>query len=276
MLREVFHANGILSRLYSPNKSYEGENFCFIDTQKFVTKKISGELAIPPPNLRENYATESDELFLSDGSKTYRSLRSIMSDYKITIDENSSVMDWGYATGRVLRHFAQEAKRGEFWGVDQSERYIMWAKDNLSPPFRFLTCTSYPHLPFSDNKFSFIYGMSIFTHIIHLQDLWLMEFNRVLTKGGYAVFSIHDENTDNFFLKTGKPEWIPDDLTLEEILKHDVTVIPGRDYKDTFAFFKDDWIKKEWGRYFKVVEIRPYAEDYQSAVVLMKNSYSKE
>jgi len=216
------------------------------------------------------YAEKSDESFIKTGEKTSLSLRSIMADKNIVFNENSAVMEWGCATGRVLRHFAKEAEECEFWGIDQDEKSIIWAKQNLSPPFKFLTCSSYPHLPFQDSRFSFIFGISVFTHIRHLQDNWLMELNRVLRKGGYAVFTINDENTIKYFIEKGERHWIPPKYSWKDILTHDVVIVPGSVWWQTFTIFKTDWIKKEWGRYFDVVDIRPYAEGYQSAVVLKK------
>jgi SAM-dependent methyltransferase len=113
-------------------------------------------------------------------------------------------MDWGCATGRTLRHFAVEAGANEFWGTDQDEASVTWAKENLSPPFRFVTCTAYPHLPFSDSKFGLIYGLSVFTHLEYLQDLWLMEIHRVLRSGGHAIFTVHDEHTVRFMAERGR------------------------------------------------------------------------
>jgi SAM-dependent methyltransferase len=140
----------------------------------------------------------------------------------------------------------------------------------LSPPFHFVTCTAYPHLPFPDNKFGLIYGLSVFTHLEHFPDLWLMEMQRIIKPGGYAIFTIHDEHTVQFFMEHGRPHWIPAELTLEEIRKHEATIIHGSLWHETYTFFRGDYIRKEWGRYFQVLGIRPYSDGYQSAVVLRK------
>ena len=225
--------------------------------------------------MRMGYGTGSDEEFLKSGLKTNSSIRSIMADNNILLDNNSVVLDWGCATGRVLRHFAKEAESGEFWGMDKDEVSMIWAKANLAPPFNFLTSTAYPHFPFQDNKFSFIYGVSVFTHIEHLVDVWLMEFRRILRIGGYALFTVHDENTAKWLheYQTAPWPWIPPDLDLPEIPKHDVTNITifSGNWGGTHTFFKQEWIRKEWGRYLDIVEIRPFAEGYQSAVLLRKS-----
>jgi len=214
------------------------------------------------------------ETFLSIGKRTADLIRKIVEREKIPWCPKLSVMEWGCATGRVLRHFAEEARHGDFWGVDQAGEHISWCKENLSPPFSFLTCTAYPHLPFEDRRFTLVYGISVFTHLYHLIDAWLVEFRRLLAPGGYAVFTIHDEHTWKFF--TQRPEQCPRWLSRDDLVEGLNSDIMAFLYSDsgswdtTYTFFRTEWIRAEWGRYFEVVSIEPYAEDYQTAVVLRK------
>jgi len=264
----------ILRDLYLPSRDRRGEPFYFLDMDNYVS--ITGndqKLPLAPLEIRMGYG-QTDEEHLESGRTTASSIRSILADHGIELGEDSVVMDWGCAGGRVLRHFAEEAEQTEFWGLDRDEQAIRWAKENLSPPFHFLTVTTYPHLPFPDEKFSLVYGISVFTHIEHLVDLWLMEFNRVLQRGGHAIFTIHDENTAEWLYEHNREAWpwVPPELDLLEVPYHDVTNIniPSGTYAGTYTFFKQDWIRREWGRYFQVVEMRPYAEFYQTAVLLRK------
>jgi ubiquinone/menaquinone biosynthesis C-methylase UbiE len=220
------------------------------------------------------YGFEDDAAYLQSGEKSAAALRSIIKDHGLSLQAKGAVLDWGCATGRVLRWFAREAQEIEFWGVDQEDASIAWAKENLSPPFNFVTGSAYPHLPFPDNKFNFIYGISVFTHLEHFPDLWLMEMRRVMQPGGCAVFTIHDEYTVQYLVKQGRLPWLPADLDLAKINQHEVTIIRGDTWAQTVTFFRSDYIRREWGRYFNVVEIRPYSEGYQSAVVLRKKNES--
>jgi len=241
--------------------------FLFGANQTQIDGYCDQSLPIPPPlELLGNGFK-----YIENGKKTAGMLKTILEERNITLDSTSTVLDWGCGMGRVIRHFIQEAKTCEFWGVDQSEQYISWAKENLSPPFHFVTCTEYPHLPFQDEKFTFLYGISVFTHFYRLYDMWLMELNRVLKKGGLAVFTIHDEHTVQYFREYGRPSgMIPAQIDLSKILQHDFFIILGKTWNQTFTFFKTQWIRKEWGRYFEVVDIKPLAEVYQTAVVLRK------
>jgi len=260
----------ILSNLYTHWGQTSLSSHYFRDPIQLKSPASDAALPVPPTPAFNIYGFESSAAFLQAGEKSASALRSMMRDHKIPLHDEGAVLDWGCASGRVLRWFAQEAQEIEFWGVDQDEAPIAWAKENLSPPFHFVTGTAYPHLPFADNKFNFIYGLSVFTHLEHFPDLWLMEMQRVMQPGGYAVFTIHDEYTVQYLLKHGRLPWLPTDLSLSEINQHEVTIIRGKTWGQTVTFFRDDYIQREWGRYFEVVEIRPYSEGYQSAVVLRK------
>lgn len=260
----------VLSSLYKTWPGHETGSSYFLDLSTLKLPRPENGFPIPPNDLRMGYAVGNDEVYLSCGQESRQSLQSIMDDHGVRIEPGDACMDWGCTTGRVLRWFAGEAEHAEFWGLDQDERSIAWAKQNLSPPFKFCTCTAYPHLPFEDGTFKLIYGLSVFTHLENCVDLWLMEMRRVLKKGGCAVFSIHDESTVRDFMERERPSWIPPHIELSEILEHETTIVSSQDWEWTFTFFRSDYIYREWGRYLDVLEVRPFAEFYQSSVVLRK------
>jgi len=266
-----FGDNRVLASLYTPDAADFESRYYSFSSQSLVTDGHDGLLPIPPSNMRMGYSLNSDSAFLERGENTASMIRSVWDEYGISITKDDAVLDFGCATSRVLRHFAKEAAVSEFWGADQDERSILWNKINLAPPFNFVTTTSYPHLPFEDQKFSFIYGISVFTHMQHLMDMWLMEFNRVLKTGGYALFTIMDENSAQVFKTQGEKVWNFRGADLNEALQYDFVAMKGIRWDETFSIYNSAWIRREWGRYFEVIEIRPRAEDnYQSAVVLKK------
>jgi SAM-dependent methyltransferase len=229
-------------------------------------------LPVPPAHLTQGYARD-ERRFLDRGRRTSETVRRIAAQQGVSLGSGTK-LEWGCATGRVLRHFADEARHADFWGVDVDGAHINWAKRNLSPPFRFVTCTSYPHLPFEDNTFDFVFGISVFTHIVHLIDTWLMEFRRILVPGGRALFTVHDENTWDHFGKDGGETnpWVTNEQ-FSGGLKDDVVVLCDANapsWDTTFTFFRTEWITEEWGKYLDVVAIEPFAEGFQTAVVLRK------
>jgi hypothetical protein len=66
----------------------------------------------------------ADAQFLVGGARHARGIRKIAAREGACLDNGATVMDWSCASGRILRHFADEARAGEFWGVDLNGPYI--------------------------------------------------------------------------------------------------------------------------------------------------------
>lgn len=153
---------------------------------------------LPPPELRHFYGLKDghydDDLYLSSGANDAKIVRRILCQDGVDLSA-APFLDFGCSAGRVLRHFAAEAKQAEFWGVDIHAEAISWAQDHLAPPFHFVTTTTAPHLPFADETFGVVFAGSVFTHLAELADAWFLELRRVLRAGGRLYVTISDEGT---------------------------------------------------------------------------------
>ena len=196
----------------------------------------------------------------------------------------------------MLRFYPRQAGKSELWGVDINARYINWCQNNLSPPMRFVTITTVPHLPFEDNYFDLVYCGSVFTHITDLADAWLLEVRRVLRKGAYAYVTIQDKTSMAILLSQvqrddrGLPEA---DRTADKIdgepgtssegihLIHefDKTVdLSSQDYA-TFSFLSDPqadifydtaYLTDKWSLFMDIVSVTPQAYGASTAVLCRK------
>ena len=102
-----------------------------------------------------------------------------------------------------------------------------------------------------------------------------MELNRILRPDGVMVFTILDESSVQWIRdNSGGPRRIPRDFDLGRLAAHDQVYLAGDDWAGELTFFTSDWIRRSWGRYFDVVDIKPRAEGYQTAVVLAKRRAS--
>jgi SAM-dependent methyltransferase len=270
-------SNQILASLYSPPilkpAGSSGWNSGHRESAEAHT------LPLPPLKLRMGHSS-LDADYLAHGARSERWIRQLLDREHAELQPGDAIMDWGCASGRVLRHFKREAEAGVFcWGVDESTPCLTWNRENLSPPFNFLTSTAYPHLPFEDNTFKLVYALSVFTHIVHLWDVWLMEFRRILIPGGLAFFTIHEEHTwrrlaeDPAMQNTWVTNrWLGTDFSLGP--QRDVEISQaGDNWGGVTVFYKENWIRAEWGRYFEVVSIEPLCEAYQATVVLRKRKH---
>jgi SAM-dependent methyltransferase len=262
---------GVITRTHTPWPGRLQQAAYALDRDAFVSPPHAGGLPLPPPELRMGYDPDGTG-YLSSGEWVAKALRAILYENQVELRDGDRILDWGCASGRVLRHFVEDADRMEFWGADQEEQLILWAKANLCPPFKFLMATEHPHLPFEDNTFRLIYGISVFTHLEFLIDQWLMEMRRILQPGGVAVFTVHDEASLQYFREKGLPPAMKGRLDLDEALHHDAWILTGESWANGLPFFRSDYIRREWSTYLEVVEIRPAFIDYgQSAVVLRKS-----
>ena len=154
----------------------------------------SSSLPIPPKDLWLGYGQTAEE-FLASGEENIRAMREMLERTGAPIESAGRIMEFGCATGRMIRWLHDLSDSCEIWGTDISSGWITWCKQYLSPPFHFATTTTSPHLPFEDRYFGLIYAGSVFTHIDDLADAWFMELRRVLRPGGRLYITVHDQDT---------------------------------------------------------------------------------
>lgn len=167
-----------------------------------LTRSVPGDvyegLPVPPEELWKRWGRTVESYFRGGRIDAER----IVADLEAAGAEHGSierVLDFGCAEGRVLRFFPDRDHR-DLWGVDVNAERIAWCQQNLTPPFRFATTTTAPHVPFADGSFDLVYALSVFTHISELADAWFLELLRVLRPGGHLYLTIHDEHTIQLLL----------------------------------------------------------------------------
>lgn len=109
--------------------------------------------------------------------------------------EQVKVLDWGCGPGRVIRHLPDYFGTGcEFYGTDYNAESIAWCSQNL-PGISFNHNGLEANLPYEDNFFDFIYGISIFTHLSEPKHReWFNELRRVLKPGGIMLLTTQGDN----------------------------------------------------------------------------------
>jgi len=99
--------------------------------------------------------------------------------------KNKKILDWGCGPGRVIRHMPMVAGNGcEYYGTDYNSKSIHWCLENL-PNIHFNVNSLEAKLPYDNNSFDVIYGISIFTHLSEqLHHDWYSELFRILKPNG--------------------------------------------------------------------------------------------
>jgi ubiquinone/menaquinone biosynthesis C-methylase UbiE len=191
------------------------------------------------------------------------------------------VLDFGGASGRFARHVAMADSASTVTIAELNVNHVQWVERHFGPQVRAVKVSPYPNFPLADRSMTLCVAFSVFTHINSYETGWLAEIHRVLTEGGYAVLTIHSEDTWTVLstrphiLKTLEmdPRFLPiyeGDKTLpEERLVFDYN--PNSIEHNCNVFMHSDYIRRVWGKWFEVVEIRPRAHhNFQTVVVLRK------
>lgn len=244
-------------------------------------KTKTWQFPVPPRPLMLVFADQGEEYYLESGKIQVRLMLESLQKAKFSLKPGSRILDFGCASGRMMRFLSDRADTCEIWGADINADCIHWCKQYMKPPFHFLTCTTHPHLPFEDRYFDLIYAGSVFTHIDDLAEAWLLELRRILSPGGMAYITIQEQHLMNL-IKDFKDQWLsnnnvwlPDQRAeclqkYDEYSKSDFAMFTlGRDTR-SLVFYDLDYFCKMVQPFFQVMEIRPEAYYWQTAVLLQR------
>lgn len=225
---------------------------------------------VPASGNRAGYSPETDNAYIETGKKERELIGRLCASHGFELDGTRDILDWGCSTGRVLRHFDDLPDKTRLWGCDIDENAIEWAQRHFEGRFRFFSTSLEPSLPVANSSFDFVYGISIFTHISHHVDTWLMELRRIIRPGGAVLVSVHDEHTWNYcrdhpesYITKHCPR-----LNFDQPLKDDF-VVHGQGPASQ-AFWHSRGIRKRWSHAFEVCGIEPmrFCGGVQAGVLL--------
>ncbi len=162
------------------------------DQEEYSISLGSGGTSATPPHHLMEYGEPPDR-HLETGRQNVASMMEALKQSGFEWGRCRRVLEFGCSNGKLIRWLQPYVEGREMWGVDVQAEKIMWAMENLSPPFRFATTTTIPHLPFPDRHFDLIFAGSIFTHLGELHVAWLSELTRILSPGGHLYITLHDE-----------------------------------------------------------------------------------
>jgi SAM-dependent methyltransferase len=236
-------------------------------------------LPVPPRSLFVGYG-DSPASYLASGRDHYQAMMTILTSSGLELTETDRILDFGCAAGRMLRCFKDQAAVREIWGVDIRAEHILWCQQHLSPPFRFATTTTYPHLPFEDNSFGLIYAGSVFTHLGDLEDSWLLELRRILRPGGLLYATVHDNHAISVVLASPPGHWLHESVLHRHICELEaqysflatgfgmmsITIEPG----NAQVFHDRDFLGRRWGQLLDILSFHDEAYAYQTAVLMRK------
>jgi ubiquinone/menaquinone biosynthesis C-methylase UbiE len=109
--------------------------------------------------------------------------------------KNKKILDWGCGPGRIIRHLPTIIDNDcEFFGSDINMASIEWCRQNIEK-CSFVNNSMDAKLPYEDNYFDIIFGISIFTHLSEKMHFdWFRELHRILRPHGIMLFTTQGNN----------------------------------------------------------------------------------
>lgn len=254
-----------------------------VDIEPFVQRDRS---SLPVLQLREGYSGANHGQYWLSGLSDALCMIDALERLGMDPRGPGRFLEFGCASGRVIRHMAANLPAWRFSGADFDRDNVAWMRDNL-PHIRVLQNSALPNLPFEDGSFDALAAFSVFTHIDLFEVEWLAELRRLLRPGGVAFISIHSERT-----WARIPSRQPHLEKLKMFRADDPAIKINADLfrspmpQERFVlrwkgqgpyacntYQTTDYIRRVWGQWLDVVDIHDGAVGgFQDMVVLRKGS----
>jgi len=233
---------------------------------------------------REGYHGERHFEHWQSGLRDHALLLKRLASCDVPLSRGDSILDFGCASGRVLRHFLCQTPGFDLWGADINQRNVEWVRRFLDPSIKVFQSSALPHLPLEDRSFALAYAFSVFTHIDEFEIAWLLELRRILRPGGVAYLTVHTEHTwamlapniplYHAILKLA-PDYPERHITPESFRRPpegDRVVFAAKTGKayNVNIFQSTEYLRTTWGRYFEILGFHRAGANYQDVIILRK------
>jgi ubiquinone/menaquinone biosynthesis C-methylase UbiE len=146
----------------------------------------------PPAHLLQRIANNpSAEAFVESFEYLGPQIKGYLGEAGFDFADFRNILDFGCGVGRFPFTFQKELKpHQKIWACDVNEECARWCQENIDF-VETAHCSINPPLPYADNQFGFIYGLSVFTHLnLDMQFLWAWELYRILEPGGVLFVTV--------------------------------------------------------------------------------------
>ena len=151
--------------------------------------------ALPPSYLAfDAYSSSHWEFYKVSGEQTVPFLKKITDKYFSGDHKLSSIFEWCCGPARITRQMPLVFKDADIHASDYNVRTIEWCQRHI-PGVEFIKNELGPPLPFPDEKFDFIYAISVFTHLSESNCLaWACELHRLIKPVGILLITTDSDS----------------------------------------------------------------------------------
>jgi len=231
------------------------------------------DLPMPDDSNLARIGAKNLQHYRSVGLDKFMRLQDALKKYaNKTYSDMERILDWGCGCGEVLRYF-NNFSNVEVNGADIDSVNIEWCKRNLDFA-KFYQVPLNPPTDLETGYFDLIIGISVLTHLRENdQSDWLAELSRISRNGAIILMSIHGNGgvafRNELFDFNKLLSWQEKGF-LSIGVDNAIDAINDKEYYTTS--FQTDWyIKKQWAKYFQILDVIPsYIGHFQDLVVMQK------
>ncbi len=225
----------------------------------------------PPKHLQIRVVGSYVPDFIESGfTKIYPALNRALKPVGKELGDFQTILDWGCGCGRAIRALATLIPNSRLYGTDIDGEAIDWLKHNYSKFAEFSASPHYPPTDFEEQTFDLVFGISVMTHLPEeMQFQWLAELSRITKPSGYVILTTH-----------GEKHYKGLDSSIVDIMKEKGFFYyqAGFNYGESIslpefyqtAFHTHAYIRKEWGKYFNVIDIQTLGMGNNQDTILMQ------
>lgn len=221
-------------------------------------------------NVRRVIGNDSPFNFAMGGYTAFRRLEAAVRDATgKDLTAFPRVLDWGCGCGRVSRYFLP-LPDVRVTGVDVDAENVGWCRANL-PAGSWDVVPLRPPTRLPDAGFDLAFGVSVFTHLKEPEQFaWLDELRRVVRPGGLALMTFHGD-ASIVWARLAAERYallLRDGICDQANPLYDAAIGEADYYRDTFH--TKDYVRREWGRFFEVLDVRPCFIAHQDLVIMRR------
>ena len=228
-----------------------------------VIKEMPEFMPLPSKDLQIRVVGGYSTNFLESGYHIVKEIDDILHKHGTALADRKTVLEWGCGCGRSLRPLKRVHPHLNLHGTDVDPEAIRWLQENYKSIADFKTNDPYPPIDYPDNKFDLIYAVSVFTHLPEdMQFAWLEDLMRLLQSGGIGLLSIHGPKHHGDF---------KEQLKDTGFYYNEGPLTDGLPDFYRQAYHTHDYIKREWTKYFEILDIVTLGfGNHQDVVVVRK------
>lgn len=161
---------------------------------------VDGQLlpGFPSDLIQANTTGQAGVPTLKEAFVFYQDCVEIFESLGVEIKSHKALLDFGVGWGRIARFFIRDIAKENIFGVDVMEEFVNICKNTFEND-NFHVTSPFPPTKYPDEKFDYIVGYSVFSHLSEEAcRSWMKEFHRIVMPGGILALTTRSRQFIDF------------------------------------------------------------------------------